>query len=146
MANCKVIAVTNQKGGVGKTTTTANLGIGLAQQNKRVLLIDADAQGSLTLSLGYPKPDELPVTLADIDRAHLRGIEDKEERGKQKILYLCDTPQTRKKLMVLLDVKSKKTFFRVYLKPLLELGRLLMTHPDQPSISTQEYIRNPELF
>ena len=56
MANCKVIAVTNQKGGVGKTTTTANLGIGLAQQSKRVLLIDADAQGSLTLSLGYPKP------------------------------------------------------------------------------------------
>ena len=43
------------KGGVGKTTTTANLGIGLARQNKRVLLIDADAQGSLTLSLGYPK-------------------------------------------------------------------------------------------
>lgn len=66
MANCKVIAVTNQKGGVGKTTTAANLGIVLAQQNKRVLLIDADAQGSLTLSLGYPKPDELPVTLADI--------------------------------------------------------------------------------
>ena len=66
MADCKVIAVTTQKGGVGKTTTTANLGIGLAQQSKRVLLIDADAQGSLTLSLGYPKPDELPITLADI--------------------------------------------------------------------------------
>ena len=66
MANCKVIAVTNQKGGVGKTTTTTNLGIGLAQENKRVLLIDADAQASLTLSLGYAKPDELPVTLADI--------------------------------------------------------------------------------
>ena len=76
MANCKVIAVTNQKGGVGKTTTTANLGIGLAHQNKRVLLIDADAQGSLTLSLGYPKPDELPVTLADIMQNVIDDITD----------------------------------------------------------------------
>ena len=62
----KIMVIGSQKGGVGKTTTTANLGIGLAQENKRVLLIDADAQGSLTLSLGYPKPDELPVTLADV--------------------------------------------------------------------------------
>ena len=82
MANCKVIAVTNQKGGVGKTTTTANLGIGLAQQNKRVLLIDADAQGSLTLSLGYPKPDELPVTLADIMQNVIDDISKKSKRYK----------------------------------------------------------------
>ena len=61
-----VIAVVNQKGGTGKTTTCESLGIGLANEGKRVLLIDSDPQGSLTISLGYPKPDELQVTLSDI--------------------------------------------------------------------------------
>lgn len=63
---CKVIAIANQKGGVGKTTTTSNLGIGLVKQGKKVLLIDADAQGSLTASLGIREPDRLEITLATI--------------------------------------------------------------------------------
>ena len=63
---CKVIAISNQKGGCGKTSVTTNLGVGLALAGKKVCLIDADPQGSLTISLGYPNPDEIPLTLATI--------------------------------------------------------------------------------
>ena len=66
MDNCNVIAITNQKGGVGKTTTTVNLGVGLAHAGHRVLLIDADPQGSLTVSLGIRTPDALEVSLATV--------------------------------------------------------------------------------
>ena len=63
---CKIIAVANQKSGVGKTTTCVNLGIGLAREGKRVLLVEADAQGSMAVSLGIQEPDELDVTLVNI--------------------------------------------------------------------------------
>lgn len=66
MNSASIIGIVNQKGGTGKTTTCVNLGIDLVHEGKRVLIADCDPQGSLTISLGYPQPDSLPVMLADL--------------------------------------------------------------------------------
>ena len=104
-----IIAVVNQKGGTGKTTTTENLGVGLALEGKKVLLVDTDPQASLTVSLGNPCPDELSPTLSDLmgkimmmtfflmvmlnTTWDLHLIE-KQNRGKASILIWRRIPRT----------------------------------------------------
>jgi len=66
MGVASIIGIVNQKGGTGKTTSCVNLGVDLAHEGKRVLLVDCDPQGSMTISLGYPQPDTLSVSLADL--------------------------------------------------------------------------------
>lgn len=80
---CKVFCVGNQKGGVGKTSSAVNLGIGLAKLGNKVLCVDSDSQGNLSVSLGIAEPDSLNYTLANILRDTINEI----DVGRKGILH-----------------------------------------------------------
>jgi len=116
----KVVAITNQKGGVGKTTTTFNLGVGLAKQGKRVLLIDADPQASLTVSMGIPKPDDLETTLANILQ---RVVDDKDYdldigiiHHKEGVDFIPSNIELASFETRLVNIMSRELVLRAYLQ------------------------------
>lgn len=119
---CKTMVVCNQKGGVGKTVTTVNLGIGLARLGKRVLLVDVDAQGSLTASLGHAHPDSLPTTLTTIltkiaNHEHLANHEGILHHEEGVDLMPANIELSGLEVS-LVNVISRETILRRYLKTL----------------------------
>lgn len=114
----KVIACSNQKGGVGKTTTVTNLGIGLARKGKKVLLIDADSQGSLTVSLGYGVPDQIDRTLASVLGMIINDDEFEWDYGilhhKEGVDFLPGNIELSGLEVTLTSVMSRESIMRQY--------------------------------
>ena len=116
---CRVIAVANQKGGVGKTTTCVNLGIGLARAGKKVLLVEADAQGSMAVSLGIEEPDELDVTLVNIMEKVINDEDVEPGEGiihhEEGIDFIPANIELAGLETSLVNVMSRETILRQYL-------------------------------
>lgn len=115
---CKIIAVANQKGGTGKTTTCVNLGIGIAMRGKRVLLIDADSQGNLAASLGIDETDELDVTLISILEKIINNEPWELSEGilhhDEGVDFLPANDELAGLETTLVDVKNRETILRQY--------------------------------
>lgn len=117
-----IITFSNQKGGVGKTTTTANLGIGLAQNGKKVLPVDCDPQASMTISLVYPQPDTLPCTLSALmgnvitDEPNIPG--EGILRHPEGVDLLPTSIDLAEMEVTLMNVMSRETVLQQILEPL----------------------------
>ena len=116
---CRIIAIANQKGGVGKTTTCVNLGIGLARAGKKVLLVEADAQGSMAVSLGIREPDELDVTLVTIMEKVINDEDVEPEEGiihhEEGIDFIPANIELAGLETSLVNVMSREQVLRLYL-------------------------------
>ncbi len=118
----KIYSICNQKGGVGKTVTAMNLGIGLAREGKRVLLCDLDAQGSLTISLGYNEPDKIDKTIADVIAGAISdnhaAVSDVLIHTDENVDLLPANIELSAVEVALVNAMSRETILRDCLKPI----------------------------
>ncbi len=116
----KVYSISNQKGGVAKTVSSANLGIGLAHEGRRVLLVDIDPQGSLTASLGYPQPDQMEVTLSTLMAKIIADEPIEPEEGilhqREGVDLIPANVELSGMEVALVNTMSRETILQEYLK------------------------------